>query len=36
MEELPNWSDLGDGAFIPQPVHDYPVIHFLRVADAER
>lgn len=28
-------SDLGEKAFIPTPVKEYPLVHFLRVADAE-
>ncbi len=28
-------SDLGGDAFIPKPVREYPLIHFLRIADAE-
>lgn len=28
-------SDLGEDTFIPEPVRDYPLIHFLRLADAE-
>ncbi len=28
-------SDLGEEAFIPSPVKDYPPIHFLRIADEE-
>ena len=28
-------SDLGHEAFIPVPIKEYPLIHFLRVADAE-
>jgi len=33
---LPLFSDLGEDAFIPEPVKEYPLIHFLRVADAEQ
>ena len=29
-------SDLGGDTFIPEPIRDYPLIHFLRLADAER
>lgn len=29
-------SDLGGDVFIPEPVREYPVTHFLRIADAER
>ncbi len=32
----PLFSDLGEEAFIPEPVKEYPLIHYLRVADAER
>ena len=28
-------SDIGGEVFIPEPVQDYPVVHFLRIADAE-
>lgn len=27
--ELPLFSDLGDEAFIPEPICDYPLVHFL-------
>ena len=30
------FSDLGEEAFIPSPVKEYPLIHFLRVANAEQ
>ena len=36
MRELPLFSDLGEDVFIPTPVKEYPLIHFLRVADAEK
>ena len=36
IKELPLFSDLGDDVFIPKPVKDYPLIHFLRVADVEK
>jgi len=36
MKELPLFSDLGDDVFIPKPVKEYPLIHFLRVADVEK
>jgi hypothetical protein len=36
FKELPMWSDLGEDAFIPTPVKDYPIIHFLGVADADQ
>ncbi len=28
-------SDLGEDVFIPTPVKEYPLIHFLRVADVD-
>jgi hypothetical protein len=34
--ELPLFSDLGEHVFIPTPVKEYPLTHFLRVADAGR
>ncbi|MBU0684093.1 MAG: SAM-dependent DNA methyltransferase [Candidatus Omnitrophica bacterium] len=34
IKELPLFSDLGEDVFIPTPVKEYPLIHFLRVADA--
>lgn len=36
IKELPLFSDLGDDVFIPKPMKEYPLIHFLRVADAEK
>ena len=36
MEELPLFSDLGEDVFIPSPEKEYPLIHFLRVADVEQ
>jgi hypothetical protein len=35
IKELPLFSDLGEDVFIPTPVKEYPLIHFLKVADAE-
>jgi len=32
----PLYSDLGSKAFIPSPVKEYPLTHFLRVADVEQ
>lgn len=32
IKELPLFSDLGDDVFIPKPVKEYPLIHFLRLA----
>lgn len=34
-KDLPLFSDLGEDVFIPTPVKEYPLIHFLRVTDAE-
>jgi len=36
MKELPLFSDLGGDVFIPEPIKDYPIIHFLRIADVEQ
>jgi SAM-dependent methyltransferase len=36
IKELPLFSDLGDNVFLPTPVKEYPLINFLRVADAEK
>lgn len=33
MRELPLFSDLGEDVFIPTPVKEYPLVHFLRVAE---
>jgi hypothetical protein len=33
--ERPLFSDLGKKVFIPTPVKEYPLIHFLKVADAK-
>ena len=35
MREQPLFSDLGEEVFIPEPVKDYPLTHYLRVVDAE-
>jgi hypothetical protein len=35
LKDKPLFSDLGEEVFIPEPVKEYPPIHFLRVADAE-
>jgi hypothetical protein len=32
--DLPLFSDLGEDVFIPTPLKEYPVVHFLRLADA--
>ncbi|HQH44104.1 MAG TPA: N-6 DNA methylase [Syntrophorhabdaceae bacterium] len=34
MRELPLFSDKGEEVFIPDPVKDYPPVHFLEVAHA--
>jgi len=34
MRNLPLFSDLGEEVFIPEPVKDYPPVHFLEVAHA--
>lgn len=34
MRELPLFSDLGEEVFIPEPVKDYPPVHFLEIAHA--
>lgn len=31
--ELPLFSDLDEAAYIPEPVKDYPLIHFLEVGN---
>ena len=36
MRELPLFSDLGDDVFIPTPIKEFPVMHFLRIADVEK
>lgn len=36
MRERPLFSDLGEEVFFPEPVKEYPLIHFLRVADVEK
>lgn len=33
-KELPLFSDLGEEVFIPTPEKEYPLVHFLEVADA--
>jgi len=35
-KKLPLFSDLGENVFLPKPVKEYPLSHFLRVADAEQ
>ncbi len=33
IKEMPLFSDLGEGVFIPTPEKEYPPTHFLKVAD---
>jgi len=35
MKKLPLFSDLGEDVFIPKPQKEYPLVHFLRIADVE-
>jgi len=35
MRELPLFSDLGEDVFIPTPLKEYPLTHFLKVADVD-
>ncbi len=35
IKSEPLFSDLGDDVFIPDPVREYPVTHFLRLIDAD-
>ena len=35
MKELPLFSDLGEDVFIPTPLKEFPLTHFLEVGDAE-
>jgi SAM-dependent methyltransferase len=34
LKELPLFSDQGEEVFIPSPVKDYPLVHFLEVSNA--
>jgi len=36
LREKPLFSDLGEEVFIPEPVKEYPLTYYLRVADAEQ
>lgn len=36
IKELPLFSDLGEDVFIPTPVKEYPLTHFLDVADVDK
>jgi len=35
IKALPLFSDHGEEVFIPTPVKEFPVVHFLRIADAD-
>jgi hypothetical protein len=35
MHDLPLFSDMGEKAFIPTPVAEYPPVHFLKVGEAD-
>jgi hypothetical protein len=35
IKETPLFSDLGEDVFIPEPMKEYPLSHFLKIADAE-
>jgi len=34
LSELPLFSDLGEEAYIPTPIKDYPPVHFLEIINA--
>lgn len=36
IKETPLFSDLGEDVFIPTPVKEYPLMHYLEVANADR
>ena len=36
IRDRPLFSDLGEEVFFPEPVKEYPLVHFLRVADVEQ
>ena len=36
MKELPLFSDLGDDVFIPEPISEYPLTHFLKLDKNEQ
>ena len=36
IDGLNLFSDLGDRAFLPTPVKEFPLIHFLKLADADK
>ena len=33
--QTPLFSDLGEDVFLPEPVETYPLMHYLKLADAE-
>lgn len=35
IKEKPLFSDLGEEAYFPEPVHDYPLTHYLKLADGQ-
>ena len=35
-EQLNLFSDLGEDVFIPAPIREYPLVHFMRIADADQ
>jgi len=35
-KETPLFSDGGEDVFLPTPVKEYPLTHYLKVADAEQ
>lgn len=36
IKELPLFSDLGEDVFIPKPVKEYPLVHFLKIGAVEK
>lgn len=36
MRELPLFSDLGEEVFIPEPIKEYPPVHFLEIGEDEQ
>ncbi len=36
IKAMPLFSDLGEDVFIPTPIKEHPLIHFLKVADAQQ
>jgi SAM-dependent methyltransferase len=34
MKELPLFSDLGEDVFIPTPIREYPLVHFLKIGES--